>query len=92
MVKLLLNTGKVNIDARDKIDETPLSQAIASGHEDVVKLLLNTGKVNVNATGKYGDTPLLRASKKGTELSSSYYSKRAMLILRREIMMAVRRC
>ncbi len=44
VVKLLLGTGKVDVDARDdKYGRTPLSCASENGHEAVVKLLLSTG-------------------------------------------------
>jgi ankyrin repeat protein len=60
VVRLLLATGKVNVDSKDSLDQTPLSQAAANGHEAVVKLLLNTGKVDVNSRHDdgYGLTPL----------------------------------
>ena len=49
MVKLLLKTGKVEVDLEDKgSGQTPLSWAAENGNEVVVKLLLETGKVEVN--------------------------------------------
>jgi len=42
VVKLLLETGKVDTDARDRNDRTPLSWAAQNGHEGVVKLLLES--------------------------------------------------
>jgi ankyrin repeat protein len=39
VVKLLLATGKVDADSKDKDGQTPLSRAAGSGHEAVVKLL-----------------------------------------------------
>ncbi|KAH7016248.1 ankyrin repeat-containing protein, partial [Microdochium trichocladiopsis] len=44
---LLLDTGKVDVDARDEYGRTPLSWAAAYGHEVVVKMLLDTGKVDI---------------------------------------------
>jgi ankyrin repeat protein len=42
IVKLLLDTGKVNVDARDSwYNRTPLSWAAVKGHEAIVKLLLD---------------------------------------------------
>ncbi|KAH8659428.1 hypothetical protein BGZ61DRAFT_433523, partial [Ilyonectria robusta] len=44
IVKMLLDTGKVDIDARDtEYGQTPLSWAAEKGHEAIVKLLLKTG-------------------------------------------------
>ncbi|SCO06114.1 uncharacterized protein FFB20_12469 [Fusarium fujikuroi] len=59
---LLVNTGKVNIDAKDKNGQTPLSRAAKNRHEAVVKMLLDTGKVNVNTRDKNSQTPLSRAA------------------------------
>ena len=40
VVKLLLETGKVDVDSKDKgYGQTPLSWAAQNGHEAVVKLL-----------------------------------------------------
>ena len=39
MVKLLVDTGKVNVDSKDGAGRTPLSWAAAEGHEVMVKLL-----------------------------------------------------
>ncbi|GKU07362.1 unnamed protein product, partial [Fusarium langsethiae] len=66
---LLLNTGRVDIDARDtEYGQTPLSWAAENGHEAVVKMLLDTDKVNVDATDtKYGRTPLSWAAQNGHE-------------------------
>lgn len=59
---LLLETGKVDVDAKHRHSkQTPLSRAAESGYEAVVKLLLETGKVNIDEKDAYGDTPLLRA-------------------------------
>jgi hypothetical protein len=43
VVKLLLETGKVDVDSKDKYGRTPLSWAAENGHEAVVKLLCYTG-------------------------------------------------
>ncbi|KAH7146950.1 ankyrin repeat-containing domain protein [Dactylonectria estremocensis] len=47
VVKILLNTGKVDVDARDKNGRSPLSWAAEKGREAVVKMLLDTGKVDM---------------------------------------------
>jgi len=68
VVKLLLNTGKVDVDLKDtKYGWTPLSWASENGHEDVVKLLLDTGKVDADSKSNSGKTPLWWASTKGYE-------------------------
>jgi len=68
VVKLLLETGKVDVDSQGKDGRTPLSWAAAGGHEVVVKLLLETGKVDVDSKGtEYGQTPLSRAAEQGHE-------------------------
>ena len=43
IVKLLLETGNVNINWKSKTGWTPLSYAIERGHKDVVELLLKAG-------------------------------------------------
>jgi ankyrin repeat protein len=59
VVKLLLKTGKVDVDAKDNDSRTPLSWTAEQGHKAVVKLLLEISKVEVDAKDKYGRTPLL---------------------------------
>ncbi|KAJ9475960.1 hypothetical protein VN97_g13233, partial [Penicillium thymicola] len=66
VVKLLLETGRVNADSKDSHSETPLLAAAQHGHEAVVKLLLDTGRVDVNSKCAY-ETPLFRAAYYGHE-------------------------
>jgi len=69
VVKLLLETGKVNVDSKDsKYGRTPLSMAAENEHEMVVKLLLETGEVVVDSKDEYGRTPLSRAAANGHEM------------------------
>lgn len=56
LVKLLLDTGKVNLDAEEWDGQTALRLAVEKGHDAVVKLLLDTGKVYLHATDRYGQT------------------------------------
>jgi len=48
VVKLLLATGKADVDSKDNEGQTPLSWAALLGHEAVVKLLLATGKADID--------------------------------------------
>jgi len=67
VVKLLLKTGKVDVDSKDMYGQTPLWWAARNGHEAVVKLLLETGKVDVDSKDKEGQTPLRWAAENGHE-------------------------
>ena len=67
IVKLLLDTGKVDINSEDNSNQTPLSWAAREGHKTVVKLLLNTGKVDIDSKDNDSQTPLLWAAKNGHE-------------------------
>lgn len=58
VVRLLISTGKVEIDSRDKNNRTPLSLAAKNGHEAVVKVLLSTGQVKVDSRDDLNRTPL----------------------------------
>jgi hypothetical protein len=68
VVKLLLETGKVDIDIKDKDNRTPLLWAALGGHRDVVKQLLGTRQVEIDIKDKDGRTPLFWAAKKGHEV------------------------
>jgi ankyrin repeat protein len=48
VVKLLLATGKADVDLKNGIGQTPLSFAAEYGREAVIKLLLATGKADVD--------------------------------------------
>jgi ankyrin repeat protein len=63
--KLLLDTGKVDINSKDKYGRTPLSWAAANGEEVTLKQLLDTGKVDVDSKDNYGQIPLTWAAKNG---------------------------
>jgi len=58
IVKLLLETSKVEVDSKDSYGRTPLSWAAEKGCETVIKLLLETGKANVNLKDNSGRMPL----------------------------------
>ena len=91
VVKLLLDTGKVDVDSKDEYGRTPLWIAAENGHEAVVKLLLDTGKVDADSKDNNGQTPLLIADKEGTRLSSSCCSIQARSMPTRRIKMVRRR-
>jgi ankyrin repeat protein len=65
VVKLLLDSGSVDADAKDGFGETPLIRAASNGHCAVVKMLLETQMVDVNARGSGGRSPLLLAATNG---------------------------
>jgi ankyrin repeat protein len=48
MVKLLLDTGKVDPDRKDPDGMIPLARAVQGGNREVVKLLLDTRKVGLD--------------------------------------------
>lgn len=53
VVELLLDTGKVEVNAKDVDSRTPLHWAVEEGYEGVAKLLFYVGKVNADAKDKY---------------------------------------
>ncbi|RYP86623.1 hypothetical protein DL769_000691 [Monosporascus sp. CRB-8-3] len=67
IVKLLLETNKVNADFESDEGLTPLSHAAASGHENIVKLLLEMAKVNADSKSNLYRTPLSYAAERGHE-------------------------
>ncbi|KAJ5369101.1 ankyrin repeats (3 copies) domain-containing protein [Penicillium cataractarum] len=67
IVKQLLATDGVDVNARDSTGQTPLSWAAENGHESAVKQLLATDGVDVNARDSTGQTPLLWAAENGHE-------------------------
>ncbi|KAK3339412.1 hypothetical protein B0H65DRAFT_299455 [Neurospora tetraspora] len=67
VIKLLLDTGKVDANAQNRYEETALHSAAKNGHEAVVKLLLDTGKVDADAQDQDGWTALYIAAKNGYE-------------------------
>ncbi|PQE05542.1 ankyrin repeat-containing protein [Rutstroemia sp. NJR-2017a BBW] len=62
IVRMLLDTGKAEVDSKNKSGNTPLSLAAMSGNAAVVKMLLDTGKVEVDLKNEDGDTPLSMAA------------------------------
>jgi ankyrin repeat protein len=67
VARLLLETGKVDVDWKGSDGRTPLSWATGNGHETVVRLLLETGKVDADSKDTDGQTPLSWAAANGHE-------------------------
>jgi ankyrin repeat protein len=63
VITLLLETGKMDVDARNNYGLTALSLAAKQGHNTIVKLLLETEKVEVNTRDELNTTPILWAIK-----------------------------
>ncbi|KKZ68821.1 hypothetical protein EMCG_00985 [[Emmonsia] crescens] len=59
VIKLLLKSGKVEVDSKDNDGRTPLSYAIESGcgNEKAIELLLELGNANADLTDGFGRTP-----------------------------------
>ncbi|EXA31269.1 hypothetical protein FOPG_18083 [Fusarium oxysporum f. sp. conglutinans race 2 54008] len=67
IVKLLLDTDKVDPDCKDKDGRAPLSYAAEKGHAEVVSVLIGKN-CNVNVTERGGATPLARAIDSGSKV------------------------
>ncbi len=66
VIRALLETGKVNVDSKDREDYTPLLWAAVNGHEAVVKLLIEMGKADIESKDKaFNQTPLSWAAANG---------------------------
>lgn len=49
MVRALLETNKIAVNAADIAGHTAFSRAVANGHRDVVRLLIDTGQVDTSS-------------------------------------------
>ncbi|KAF3284903.1 hypothetical protein TWF970_011179 [Orbilia oligospora] len=67
VLKLMLKTGIVDPDLKDRRKQTPLSIAAKNGHETVIRLLLETGNVDPDSKDLNERTPLSYAAKNGHE-------------------------
>ncbi|KAK4993505.1 hypothetical protein LTR50_000435 [Elasticomyces elasticus] len=67
IVRVLLETGEVDANSKDKEGLTPLSYAAIKGDEAVVRILLETGEVDADSKDNYGRTPLSYAAEEGHE-------------------------
>ena len=60
-VTYLLDSGKYDVNVKNKYGYTPLYEAVSGGNLDIVRLLLDR-KADVNAKSKYDTTPLHKAA------------------------------
>ncbi|RYO95067.1 hypothetical protein DL766_009005 [Monosporascus sp. MC13-8B] len=65
ILKLLLTTGEVDPDLKNKSDESPLHGAVRGEQQEVVSVLLATGRIDPNFKNKSGETPLYSAVRGG---------------------------
>ena len=63
--KLLLDTGKIDINLKHKKGSTTLLRAVQNGHLAIVGLLLDTGKVKINLQDAKDATALYVAASSG---------------------------
>lgn len=61
IVKLLLDTDQIDVNARDRFGRTPLIEAAAYGHEEVVKLLLSKRGIRLGTKDHEGKTAFREA-------------------------------
>jgi ankyrin repeat protein len=76
---MLLDACKVDVDSRDNYGRTPLSWAVAEGHEVTTKLLLDTCKVDVDSKDNNGRTPLSWAAQGGHTNSATSLLERTAI-------------
>jgi len=57
LIRVIIENGLVDVDAKNKWNNTPLHEAVLRDNIAIAKLLINSG-ANVNAKTKYGNTPL----------------------------------
>ena len=80
VVRLLVETGKVNLNFEDPLFRTPLSLAVEKGHEAVVKVLLESGKVGVDVKDvMHGHTHTDRYREGGSRLEGDGRSNAAVI-------------
>lgn len=60
----MINSKMIEIDLQDHVGRTPLSWAVAYGHEELSNMLLQNG-ANPNAMNQFGFTPLFYAAVSG---------------------------
>jgi ankyrin repeat protein len=67
LVRILLGTGRVDLESRDDKGWTALHHAASQNSVAVIELLLETLEIDVNASNQDGATPLILAVGNGNE-------------------------
>ena len=67
IVKVLLDSGKVDTNLKDNEGQAPLWWALRRRHKAIIKVLLDSGKVDTNLKDNEGQTPLWWAVRNGHE-------------------------
>jgi ankyrin repeat protein len=66
VMKLLLDTRKVNVDFAEGFSRTtPLMSAAANGYDEIARDLIHSDSVDINKKDLHGQTPLYHAAKHG---------------------------
>lgn len=66
-VQILLETGKVNLEAKDGEGRTALIRSARAGRLGIVKQLLETGKIDPDSRENNGRTALFHAAREGED-------------------------
>ena len=69
ITRMLLDTGKVEINERNNDGETALMLAIKGGYVNIIRMLLCVPGIDVNGKYKDGDTPLLHYISKNSDIA-----------------------
>ncbi|EFW98638.1 nacht and ankyrin domain containing protein [Grosmannia clavigera kw1407] len=67
-IRLLLNTGEVDVNRQGRDDYTPLSWAASEGYVSIAKLLLGMEATNIHLEDSIGCTPLALAAINGSKV------------------------
>lgn len=62
-MKLLLETGRLDVNCKDRHNRTLLLFYASAGYEAAVRLLLESGKVDINCKDSYVEAPLSAAER-----------------------------
>jgi ankyrin repeat protein len=81
VMKMLMDTGKVNLDLAEGFSRaTPLMSAAANGYDEIVRDLIHRGGVDINKKDLHGQTPLYCAAKHGrTSVAEFLLSQKGIL-------------
>eukprot|EP00466_Bigelowiella_natans_P020476 jgi/Bigna1/134218/aug1.24_g8926 len=72
VVRRLVETKSVNVEAKDNDGWTPLILAAREGHIDTVRYLVEKANANVEAKNNSGSTPLMLAAAKNNPFTSQF--------------------